>query len=40
MMSEGSSVNANVQKKSEGPSVNANVQKEKKIDEKYIYRTS
>ena len=40
MMSEGSFVNANVQKKSEGPSVNANVQKEKKIDEKYIYRTS
>ena len=40
IMSEGSSVNANVQKKSEGPSVNANVQKKKKIDEKYIYRTS
>lgn len=40
MMSEGSFVNANVQNKSEGPSVNANVQKEKKIDEKYIYRTS
>jgi len=40
MMSEGSSVNANVQKKSEGPSVNADVQKNKKIDEKYIYRTS
>lgn len=40
MMSEGSSVNANVQEKSEGLSVNANVQKKKKIDEKYIYRTS
>lgn len=40
MMSEGSSVNANVQKNSEGPFVNANVQKKKKIDKKYIYRTS
>lgn len=40
MMSEGSSVNANVQEKSEGLSVNANVQKKKKIDEKYINRTS